>query len=142
MAVLDSSFIVKLVIHEPYSEEALNLFRKLTTSGEKLRTPCIALAEVLNAIWKHIVLLKDLDQSQVGNVLRYLTSLWRLLHVHPIDELAENALNVATRLAITVHDAFYIVLALQYREVLYTFDRKLAAKAEEVGVETVVPSES
>ncbi len=50
-------------------------FWKLVTSREKLRTLCIALAEVLNAIWKHIVLLKDLDKSRVQDILKYLVSL-------------------------------------------------------------------
>ncbi len=137
MAVLDASFIVKLVLREPRSEEALEAFRKLVASGEKLRTPCIALAEALNAIWKHVSLLRDLDRRLLPNVLKQLTSLRRVIHVHPIEELLEQSIDVAIELSITVYDALYIALAQRYKDTLYTFDTKLASKARRIGLDIV-----
>ena len=139
MAVLDASFIVKLVLREPRSEEALKAFKRIIASREPIRAPCIAIAEVLNAVWKHVTLIKDLPRDRVPDVLKCLASLWRVVNVHKHDELAEKALSIALDLSITVYDAYYITLAHRYGEPLFTFDTRLAEKAREIGLEVVIP---
>jgi len=58
--ILDSSFIVKLFVEEPGSNLAENCLDELLRSGEEVVTLDIALAECLNAPWKHARIAKDL----------------------------------------------------------------------------------
>jgi predicted nucleic acid-binding protein len=139
LAVLDASFLVKLAVREPGSEEALSALERLLDGLEDVSAPCIALAEALNAVWKHAALLSDIGVDEALRASKRLLSIWRLLRVYTVDELAGDAMAVALKAHIPVYDALYIALAQRLKEPLYTFDHKLAAKARSLGVRAVVP---
>ena len=139
MAVLDASFLVKLVVREPSSVEALRVFRGLVREGEDIRVPEIALSEALNAIWKHAVLLEDIGYEEAMRAQKRLRRLWRLIHVYSLEEFLDKVLEIAIKARITVYDSFYIVLALVHEDTLYTFDEKMADKANSLGVKTLIP---
>ncbi len=139
MAVLDASFLVKLVVREPFSDEALRVFRKLVKENEDIRVPGIALSETLNAIWKHTVLLDDLSYDEAMRAQRRLQRLWRMIHVYSLEEFLDKVLEIAVKTHITVYDSFYITLTLVYEDTLYTFDEKMADKANSLGVKTLIP---
>ncbi len=139
MVVLDASFLVKLVIREPLSNKALATFRKLVREDMNIRVPEIALSEVLNAIWKHNVLLKDISYEETMKAIKRLRRLWRLIQVYNLEEFLDKIMEIAVRERITVYDSFYIVLALVHEDSLYTFDKKMAEKASGLGVKVFVP---
>jgi predicted nucleic acid-binding protein len=70
MTVLDASFIVKLVIEEDSSSKARKLSGKWAESGIRLATLDIAFVEAVNAIWKHVVKVGDLNEGDALNGLR------------------------------------------------------------------------
>ncbi len=139
MVVLDASFLVKLVIHEPLSNKALVTFRKLVRENMNIRVPEIALPEVLNAIWKHNVLLKDISYEETMKAIKRLRKLWRLIQVYNLEEFLDKTMEIAVKEHITVYDSFYIVLALVHEDPLYTFDKKMAEKASGLGVKVFTP---
>jgi len=140
VAVLDASFIVKLVIREPCSGSALAALEEMAGRGEELHAPCIAAAEVANALWRHARLLRDVPVEAARRGLGRLERLLRLVELHPAaGELLGDALRLALEEGVTVYDALYLALAARLRQPLYTYDEKLAEAARGAGVETVVP---
>jgi len=139
MAVLDASFIVKLLLREECSGGALAALSELASRGEELHAPCTAEAEALNAVWKHLSLLRDIDEARATAALTRLEKLRRILHLHPVHDDAAAAMEIAARLGITIYDALYVALARRLGEPLYTYDRKLAEKAGNL-VQVVEPA--
>jgi predicted nucleic acid-binding protein len=80
--------------------------------------------EVANAIWRHEHLLKDLADGRP-----HISALWGLIDsgkiaVQPSNEkLLQESYSIAKRNAITVYDAVFIALALEYSLPLKSFDQ-------------------
>mgnify|MGYP000297663756 CR=1 FL=1 len=51
--ILDSNVLIKLIVNEPNSEKARRRIREVIEENFSLYTIDIALAESLNALWKH-----------------------------------------------------------------------------------------
>ena len=132
MAVLDASFIVKLVVNEECSEEAFKVYQRFTVAAEELHVPCIALSEAVNAIWKHYALLKDIDRREAEESLRLLQELSRVLIVHDTASILHEAFDIAAALRVSVYDSIYLALARKLRQPLYTFDKTLWEKVKGV----------
>ena len=101
--------------------------------------PEMALSEVLNALWKHNVLLKDISYEEFMKAIKRLQRLWRLIQVYNLEEFLDKIMEITVKERITVYDSFYIVLALVHEDPLYTFDKKMAEKASGLGVKVFVP---
>jgi len=116
--------------------------RVFASRAEELHAPCIALAEVLNAVWKHVHLLRDLDTAEARRALRRLRMLRQVIVLHGVEELGERALDMALGYGVTLYDALYIALAEQLGQPFYTFDARLAEKLRDAGtgIQVVVPS--
>ena len=124
MIILDASFIVKLVIEEPESTLAEKTLIDLLEQGEEASTIDIALAEALNALWKHHITIKDIDEKTLKEAIRDLLNLWTKLNILSTYELSLKAINIAITDNITIYDALYIAAAIKYRAGLATFDQK------------------
>jgi predicted nucleic acid-binding protein len=129
MIVLDASFLVKLVIEEQSSTESRTFLKKALSLGEEAATVDIALAEVLNALWKHVTLIGDLGRDDYKNAVQDLLKLWPKLEIFSTYELAAEAAQIAFEDRITIYDALYITTALKLGAKLITFDNKLKEKA-------------
>ena len=87
MIVLDASFLIKLVLEEKGSDIAEKLFKDWIIRGEDIITVDTALSESFNALWKHYILLKDLDRSTLNEASKDLLTLWNKLSIIPNDEV-------------------------------------------------------
>ena len=132
MAVLDASFIVKLIVNEECSEAAFKVYQEFTVAAEELHVPCIAFSEVVNAVWKHYVLLKDIDRREAEESLRLLQEISRVLIVHDTAPILYEAFDLAAALRVSVYDSIYLALARKLRQPLYTFDKTLQEKVKGV----------
>jgi len=99
-----------------------------------LHASCIAVAEVLNGVWKHVHLVRDLDADGAVRALRRLGRLVRVLKLHDVWEAAREALEYALNLGVTFYDAAYVALAVKPGQDFYTFDMKLASKLSKAGL--------
>ena len=136
MIVLDSSAIVKLVLNERGSYEVMNIVKKAVTEGEEIITIDIALSEVLNALWKHHVLLKDIDERSFKESVRDLLRIWKYMKKVNTSEVALKAIEIAENYRITVYDALYLSVALLKGAKILTFDERQTEIARKVGITT------
>ncbi|MCE4608553.1 MAG: type II toxin-antitoxin system VapC family toxin [Caldisphaeraceae archaeon] len=134
MIVLDTSFLVKLILEEKGSEKARNLARSWAKNGEAQATIDLALPEALNAVWKHTLKVGDLGLNEATDSVRDLLKIWTTLKVYSSKEVAEEAFRLALEENITVYDALYIQLAKFTRAGLTTFDEKLSRIAVKHGI--------
>ncbi|MDK2384349.1 MAG: type II toxin-antitoxin system VapC family toxin [Candidatus Korarchaeota archaeon] len=135
MKVLDSSFLVKLVLDEEGSDEAERSIKGWILGGEGVCTLDLALPESPNAIWRRNVR-GELDEEECRKAAKDLLSILSRMKVYPAGELIMEALSIAMRYEITVYDSLYLALAVMRGADLATFDQKLRDVASEVGVKT------
>jgi predicted nucleic acid-binding protein len=136
MMILDASFIVKLFVEEPGSELAENYLDELLRSGEEITTVDIALAEYLNALWKHAKIAKDLEENDLREAVSDLLTFWSRLEIISTRDLASETTRLSLEDEVPIYDALYIAAAIKHRTGLATFDEKLRSVARKHGVLT------
>ena len=127
--IVDASAVVPWLIETPLSTAARRL------KPETNRAPALILLETTNA------LLKYLRARLIGedDLRRAIVSLSASL-----EEVADDIslLPHATRIAATnnhkIYDCLYLALAVERREPLATADRRMAALADSLGIETTL----
>lgn len=87
--------------------------------------PDIAFYEVINAVWKHEVILKDLKDRKLHLELLFeLASTNAIRFVNPDAQVVKKAYELACEKRCTFHDAIFVVLALHPGVELETFDEE------------------
>ena len=130
MIVIDSSALAKYLLKEEgWREVRKHLEEGCVTLG-------LAIEEVVNALWKRIVM-GHLDEGYAKEVVRsFLES--GIVKVEKQDQFLEEALSVAVRRKMTVYDSMFIALAKKRGLPLLTSDKEQAKAAEEEGVKTIL----
>lgn len=85
----------------------------------------IALAESLNAMWKHVEIHRDLKAEDAKSAVEDLTRIWDKLNILTTRELSEEAVDIALTQDITVYNSLYMAATRKLNATLYTADRKL-----------------
>lgn len=116
---------MKLVTNEPNSKEARTTITTLIKKGYNLHTVDIALAESLNAIWRHTKIHKDLKPEDAKPTTQDLTKIFDKLDILTTRELTEETTEIALTQNITIYDALYIAATQKLNATLYTADQKL-----------------
>lgn len=112
MIVVDSSYIVEGLL----KDEAL--LEKAT-----MVSPELALYEVVNAVWKHEALIKDVtDGSKHIAMLYNLASSGVLQFVRPDRQVMDKAYRLSLRKKCALYDAVFVALASDLGLELKTFD--------------------
>lgn len=122
---MDSNILVKLVTEATGSKEARISVRDFLRKGYSPYTVDIALAESLNAIWKHVKLHKDLSSEEAKPAIQDLTSIYDKLKILTTRELTEEATDIALAQNMTVYDSLYIAATKKLKGILYTSDQRL-----------------
>lgn len=123
--VLDSSILVKLVVAEPGSGQARAAVTGFLEKGCSLYTVDLALAESLNALWKHVKIHEDLEMEDAKSAAQDLKEIYDKLNILTTLELSEQALDIALTQNITLYDSLFIIAARELNGILYTADQKL-----------------
>ena len=123
--VLDSNILVKLVTSEAGSDEARKTVTASLRDGCTPHTVDAALAEALNALWKHAKIHGDLDAEEALLASQDLLKIWSRLNVIPTSELSKESLDTAVTLNISVYDSLLVAAARKVRARLYTADKRL-----------------
>ena len=116
---------MKLVTDEPGSREARKTIKSYLKDGYSLYTVDIALAESLNAIWKHARIHKDLEMGEAESSIQDLTKIYDAMNILETRELSNEAVEIALTKDITIYDSLYIAAAMKLKATLYTADQKL-----------------
>ena len=117
VVVADSSYIVVSLLDDA----------SLLETDERLLSPDIAFYEVINAIWKQQVVLR-----QIVDARRHIDSFMRLMDsgkivlVKPESKLVHRAYDLAVAKKVGFYDTVFIALARDLNLELKTFDKKQA----------------
>jgi predicted nucleic acid-binding protein len=106
----------------------MNLLKK----GHSLYTVDIALAECLNAIWKHANVLKDLRKEEINPTIEDLTKIFDELTILTTRELEMDTVQIALTQNVTIYDSLYIAATQKLNGTLYTADQKLYTIANRI----------
>lgn len=134
MIMIDANVIVKLALQEPDSLEVSKTVYDSLFGGEEIVTVDIALAEALNALWKHNVIVKDLNDAKFHLGCSEIIEFWNNIDKVEGKDIAAEAKDIAKASRLTVYDSFYVAAALKNKAVLFTFDKKIIANAEKLKV--------
>lgn len=114
MKVADSSYLIEGILRNATLLE-----------GETLVSPDLALYEVVNVLWKHEALIRDLKESQERiELLLDLASNGRVQLVRPDRKLLNETYRLSLKHKLPIYDSVFIALALQLKMELATFDSK------------------
>jgi predicted nucleic acid-binding protein len=116
LRVADSSFLVEGLLR-----------RKELLEEDFLITVDLAVYEVVNAIWKHQFLLKDLDDGPTYvSILYGLIESGRIRVIRPAPELMQRGYSLAGESGRAVYDTIFVALAIELASELATFDKHQA----------------
>jgi predicted nucleic acid-binding protein len=114
LKVADSSYLIEGILRDAALLE-----------NEILVSPDLALYEVVNALWKHEKLLRDLkDPQERIELLLGLVSNERVQLVRPDRRLLNESYALSVKHGLSIYDSVFITLALQLKMELATFDSK------------------
>ena len=125
---------MKLVVTEPGSEEARASITNFLGKGYSLYSVDIALAEGLNALWKHVKVHGDLKMEDVRSAVQDLTRIYDKLNIVTTRELSEEAADISLTQDTTIYDSLYIAATRKLKATLYTADRKLHNVSRNVAI--------
>ncbi len=114
MKVADSSYLIEGILRDATLLE-----------NETLVSPDLALYEVVNALWKHETLIRDLkDPKERIELLSKLVSNESVQLVRPDRNLLNQTYALSVKHRLAIYDSVFIALALQLKMELATFDSK------------------
>jgi predicted nucleic acid-binding protein len=114
LKVADSSYLIEGILRNAALFE-----------NEVLVSPDLALYEVVNALWKHETLIRDVkDAREHIWLLTDLVSNESLRLIRPDRRLLNEAYALSVKHGLTIYDSIFIALALQLKIELATFDEK------------------
>lgn len=114
MKVADSSYLIEGILRDATLLE-----------NENLVSPDLAVYEVVNALWKHETLIRDLKDPQDRiDLLSDLVSNEQVQLVRPDKELLNETYALSVKHGLAIYDCVFIALALQLKMDLATFDSK------------------
>ncbi|MGI0134492.1 MAG: type II toxin-antitoxin system VapC family toxin [Candidatus Micrarchaeaceae archaeon] len=134
MIILDASALVKLVVKEEGSARAIMEVNRAIQHGELVASPDLALAESLNAIWKHVKMLKDMGENEASSSVEKLLFVWQRITHLGTDELAHNAIKIALENNMPAYDSLYIAASRAHDSPLFTFDGGIIGNADKLGI--------
>ncbi|MDE1822760.1 MAG: type II toxin-antitoxin system VapC family toxin [Candidatus Micrarchaeota archaeon] len=137
MITLDASAAIKLVITEENSDKISNAFDSVTSRGEPILTVDIMLAESVNGLWKHLMVLKDIDENQFETAYKNLLALWNSTEIIPTEILIDKARQIAKRHMLTIYDSLYVSLSLLNNAPILSCDSAILEKSEKIGINTL-----
>jgi predicted nucleic acid-binding protein len=121
LKVADSSYLIEGILRDAALLE-----------NEILVSPDLALYEVVNALWKHEKLLRDLkDPRERIELLLGLVSNERVQLVRPDRRLLNETYALSVKHGLSIYDSVFITLALQLKMELATFDSKQSSVLSE-----------
>ncbi len=130
MIVLDANAIIKLVIREEGTEKAEGVVSKAIENGEVIASPDVALAETLNAAWKHYAFIKDINKKELNEAVDKLLFIWERITKLDTQRLARRAINIAAENSLNAYDSLYAAACNANNASLLTFDEGIRSRAK------------
>lgn len=113
------------MVREGDSAAARASIAEAIRDGTQLYTMDIALAESLNALWKHYKIHRDIGEEEYKWGAEKLREVFLGFHSIGSSEVSVKASDIAGRIGISVYDAFYVAAADRTDALLLTADKTL-----------------
>ena len=124
--VVDASVVLKWFLPEPENAAADCLLEEFLNDEVELMAPDFMLVETANALWKRVVVRKELHADEATLIYRDLLTL-------PLTLVASGAVaDAALKHNHSVYDALYCAIAMERCCEFVTADRTLANKLQSV----------
>ena len=123
---MDASVVLKWFLPETDSDAADSLLEKFLNDEAELLAPDLMLVETASALWKRVMIRKELSANEATLIYRDLLTL--PLSLIASATVADAALQVALQHNHSVYDALYCALAIERRCDFVTADRTLVNK--------------
>jgi predicted nucleic acid-binding protein len=123
---VDASVVLKWFLPETDSDAADSLLEKFLNDEAELLAPDLMLVETASALWKRVMIRKELSANEATLIYRDLLTL--PLSLIASATVADAALQVALQHNHSVYDALYCALAIERRCDFVTADRTLVNK--------------
>ena len=130
VCVVDASVVLKWFLREADSAAADLLLERFLNGEVELLAPDLVVVETASALWKRVMIRKEMSAEEATLIHRDLLTL--PLSLVPSGTLADAALQIALKHKHSVYDAFYCALALERQCDFVTADRVLANKLQDV----------
>jgi len=132
--VIDASSLAKYII----KEEGWTEVEKYLTS-EQVYTLDLAIKEVLNVIWKYLVIFRMLPLNIAMEKYSILMNLIenKIVNIDDEKRYLKEAFNVALKMKLTIYDALYIAQAIKLSAQLLTSDEGQARAAQSLGLKVI-----
>lgn len=122
--VVDASVIVKWIIPEDYTEDALRLRDDFLDGKISIHTPNIILLEAASALRKYY-LKGFIDRDIVEKAFTLIVSSEIKLYEVDVEMILKSLKRMCLDYDITIYDAIYILLTLNLNTTMYTADDEL-----------------
>jgi predicted nucleic acid-binding protein len=124
--VVDASVATKWVLPEPDADRA----GILRAADFDLIAPALIVAEIGNAVWKR-ARKGELSASDAVHAVATARGIFDVLH--PIEDLASRATEIAIMLNHPIYDCFYLALAEREKCAIITADERLLTVSAKLG---------
>jgi predicted nucleic acid-binding protein len=128
ICVVDASVVLKWFLPEPDSAAADCLLERFLNDEVELLAPDLILVETASALWKRVMIRKELSAEEAILIHRDLLTL--PLSLIASGTIAEAAFQMALKHNHSPYDALYCALAFDRRCDFVTADRTLANKLQ------------
>jgi predicted nucleic acid-binding protein len=127
--IIDASIAVPWLVETPFSETAKRL------RSEECLAPDLLLMETTNALLKY----HHIGQISLDGILAGVQALKiAISKFAPDDQLLPSATRIAADNTRKIYDCIYLALALERNQPLATADKRLAAIARSLNIETLL----
>jgi predicted nucleic acid-binding protein len=130
ICVVDASVVLKWFLREPDSAVADFLLETFLNDEVELLAPDLILVEAASALWKRVMVRKEMSGEEATSIHRDLLTL--PLSLIASGTVVDAALQIALRHKHSVYDALYCALAIERRCDFVTADRTLVNKLQGV----------
>jgi predicted nucleic acid-binding protein len=127
---VDASVVLKWFLPETDSANADLLLEKFLNDEVELLAPDLILVETASALWKRVMIRKEMSADEATLIHRDFLTL--PLSLIASGTLADAALQIALKHKHSVYDAFYCALAIGRHCDFVTADRTLANELQDV----------
>jgi predicted nucleic acid-binding protein len=130
VCVVDASVVLKWFLREPDSASADILLEKLLNDELELLAPDLILLETASALWKRVIIRKEMSAKEAALIHRDLLTL--PLSLIASGTMVDAVLRIALEHKHSVYDSLYCALAIERDCDFVTADRVLANKLQTV----------
>lgn len=138
--IIDSTVFASIITKDEFHEIAYEFFYNHSTLD--LITLDLTYIEVANVLWKHVYILKRIRYDEYKRLRDIVPMIIDkcVSKVYSSKNYLSDALEFSIEHGIPIYDSLFIVVTIDHKGKLVTFDSKLLEKLRSIGLEEIIYS--